>query len=554
MPTDRPWYRRPIPIAILILIVIATVGAIVRARRSDAPAFETVAAARRDVVREVRVTGTVAPASEVALAFDVVGRVVRVSADVGDVVRAGAALLALDARDAYAELARVRAALATARADLAELRAGKRPEEIAAARVDVENARRAVAEAEAHERDVVRKGDADLAAIAADAPNALRDAYAKADDAVRKQTDDFFVNDATDNPTLTFQTSDYQAKIDTETLRWRAETTLVAWLPEIRVGADVVARDAALASAVRRLSDIQTFLDRAAAAVQGATNLSSATVTTYKANVHTGRTNVNTARTAVEDLQQAIAAQVAANASAVGTARADAVAKRNALAAAESQLALTAAPATVAQVEAQEARVAAAVADVTAAEVKIAKTVLRAPFAGVITAQDADVGETVSTGVTLVRVMSASALEMTATIPEVDIADVAVGASARVTLDAYGDDVAFPATVTAVDPAATVVDGVPTYRTTFAFTERDPRVRVGMTANVTIAAARAERVIAIPLRSVITRDNATSVRRMRGVEMVDQPIRIGLRGSDGFVEVLEGLAEGDVIVRSPAAR
>src|SRR3989338_9989625 len=109
--SDRPWYRRPMPITLTVLTVGIIAGLVVRARSGGAPAEDTVTVTRRDVVREVRVTGTVASASEVALAFDIVGRIVRVGAEVGDVVRTGAELVALDASSMHAEFARAQAAL-----------------------------------------------------------------------------------------------------------------------------------------------------------------------------------------------------------------------------------------------------------------------------------------------------------------------------------------------------------------------------------------------------------------------------------------------------------
>ena len=50
--------------------------------------------------------------------------------------------------------------------------------------------------------------------------------------------------------------------------------------------------------------------------------------------------------------------------------------------------------------------------------------------------------------------------------PEADIAKVAIGDLASSTLDAYGSYVDFPAQVTMIDPAETVIEGVPTYKVT----------------------------------------------------------------------------------------
>ena len=37
-----------------------------------------------------------------------------------------------------------------------------------------------------------------------------------------------------------------------------------------------------------------------------------------------------------------------------------------------------------------------------------------------------------------------------------------------------------------IDPAATIIDGVPTYKVTLKFVDQDERIRSGMTANLDI--------------------------------------------------------------------
>lgn len=535
----------------LTIVVVGGVIAYVVSRRAPGPTYDLITAARRDVTRVVSVTGRVEPATEVALAFEVSGRVARVPAVVGARVAAGAELVALDGADLQAEQQQRVAALAQARAELAELRAGTRPEEVRITEADVANAQRALTDAESTFRETAAKAAVDLDGSYRAVPNTLRDAYAKADDAVRRQTDDLFTNDATESPQLTFQTSDYQAEIDTEQRRRATELVLRQWagelpaLPESNSG-----RDAALVSATARLQDILTFLERTLDAVNGATNISATTVASYKTSVSTGRTNVNTARTAVEDLQQAIAARRAANDTALAAARADVTTKRNVLVAAEAKLTLARAGATAEQLLAAEAHVAAAEANVASAGAAFAKRTLRAPFSGIVTVQDAKMGATVTPGIVMVRVISDAGFEVKVHVPEVDLPGIAVTSPAQVTLDAYGSAVGFGAAVTAIDPAATIIEGVPTYRTTLAFAERDERIRAGMTANVDMVVGKRSGVIAIPQRAVITRDGATFVRTQQNGIVTEAAVHLGLKGSDGYVEITEGLTEGAVVVRS----
>jgi len=541
-----------------IALAVVAAGASVAyatARRVPAPMYDLVTAARRDITRDVSVTGRVKAATDVALAFDVSGRVARVPAAVGDHVAVGAELVALDATDLRAERQQRIAALAQANAEHAGLRAGTRREEIRVAEADVENAQRALAAADASLRETEVKAAVDLDGEYRAVPNTLRDAYAKADDAVRKQTDDLFTNDATDNPQFTLQTSHVQAEIDAERGRAVMEALLAAWtrslgaLPE-----DAAGREAALADASSHLREVSAFLDQLLAAVNGVTNATAATVATHKTNVTTGRTNVNTAWASVEDLRQAIAAARAANDAAVATSRTAVTTARNALTAAEARHALARAGATPEQIQAADARVAQAEANVASTDAALAKTVLRAPFSGIVATQDARTGAVVSMGVVVARLIADAEFEIEANIPEVDLPGITVGSGATVTLDAYGSADEFIASVTAMDPAATIVEGVPTYRTTLVLLSRDDRVRAGMTANVTIVAGERTDVVAIPQRAVITRNGETIVRILRDGAAIEVPVRLGLRGSDGYIEVVEGIAEGASVIRSERER
>lgn len=537
--------------ALLVVLAVGGVAAYATSHRSSVPLYDLVTSVRRDVVREVSVTGRVKAATEVALAFDVSGRVVRAPAAVGNHVIAGAELVALDATGLHAEQQQRLAQLAQARAELAELKAGTRPEEIRIAESDVENAARALADAERTLRETDVKATVDLDGRERAVPNMLRDAYAKADDAVRKQTDELFTNDATESPQLAFQTSDYQAAIDAERGRRAMEGLLRNMASGIELlPVDGIGRNAALERAAAQLLDVSRFLERVIAAVNSATNLGQATIATDKTNLNTGRTNINAARTAIEDLRQAIAAQRAANGTAMAGATANVTTARNTLGQAEVKLALARARATPEQVQAAEAKVAAAAANVASTDAALAKTVLRAPFAGVVAQQDAKMGAAVTLGTVVVRLMSDTGFEIEAYLPEVDLPGIMVGSGASVTLDAYGSSEEFLASVTAIDPAATIVEGVPTYRTTLAILAEDDRIRAGMTANVAIVSGEQKGVIVVPQRAVITRNGETIVRILRDGAAIEIPVRLGLRGSDGYVEVIEGLTEGVSVIRS----
>jgi HlyD family secretion protein len=119
------------------------------------------------------------------------------------------------------------------------------------------------------------------------------------------------------------------------------------------------------------------------------------------------------------------------------------------------------------------------------------------------------------------------------------------------TLDAYGNSVVFNNSIVKIDPAATVIDGVPTYKVTLKFDVKDDRVRSGMTANLDILTNKKDNVLFLPSRVIVTKDDGKYVSMLDAndkSELIEKKVITGLRGSDGNVEVISGLNEGDKVV------
>ena len=187
--------------------------------------------------------------------------------------------------------------------------------------------------------------------------------------------------------------------------------------------------------------------------------------------------------------------------------------------------------------------------DIEDTQIAINHRTIRSPINGVVTEINAEVGETISQNEPVISLISSSEYEIEANLPEADIAKIKVGALSEVTLDAYGNDVIFAAVVVSVNPAETLLDGVATYKTTFEFLESDSRIKSGMTADIIVKGERKENVLAVPGRSIISRDGIkyVEVQNIDGT-IVEKIVKTGLRGSDGNVEITEGLLNGDKVV------
>lgn len=206
---------------------------------------------------------------------------------------------------------------------------------------------------------------------------------------------------------------------------------------------------------------------------------------------------------------------------------------------------------TLSDVPVQLARVEAARATVENLRYRLGKTSIVSPISGIVAKQDAKVGEAVTAGTQLVSVISPDYVIDTY-VPEVSIAGIRLGNSAAVTLDAYGSEDVFAATVTHIDPAETIRDGVSTYKVKLAFVSPDERVRSGMTANVEIETLRKPAVLLVPERAVL-KDNGKAYifKTVESGKPEKIEVTLGDRDSKGSIELLSELAPGTAVVLNP---
>ncbi|HTK60684.1 MAG TPA: hypothetical protein VL283_05790, partial [Candidatus Baltobacteraceae bacterium] len=137
--------------------------------------------------------------------------------------------------------------------------------------------------------------------------------------------------------------------------------------------------------------------------------------------------------------------------------------------------------------------------------------------------------------------------EITADVPETDVAKLAAGLKAEITLDAYGDGVKFDGTLTSIDTAQTVIQDVVYYKTRFLLDAQGKEIRAGMTANVKIVAQERDDVLAVPQRA-LRQDGERSVRVLENGQEVKKVVVVGLFGDDGMVEIVSGLSGGEQVI------
>lgn len=495
-----------------IVAALVVVGGYLSLSSGAAVGPETLTVERGDFTQEVSISGKVTPAEEVDLGFTYSGRIARVNVKVGQQVFAGQLLAEIDAADLRAQILQKEAALDVQEAKLLALQQGTRPEEIAVAEADVRKYETALAQAQT--------------ALA----EAIRDAYIKADDAVRNKVYQFITNPRT-NPQVNLVSSDTQAMVDLQAGIVRIESELVAWAKDLDTLSGATDLSGYILRTQQRLVSVTGLLNTASRVLNSTslTNISQTTLDAYSADVATARVTVSTAGSA---LTSAVTAHKSAAAN---------------LEASKKTLALKNAGTVPADIAAQAAQVKSAEADVANARAALSKTYIIAPFGGVITKVDAKAGKIVSPNTPEISMDSAAAFQIESYVPEVNIAYVKVGDTATVTLDAYGEEIPFAAKVVSIDPADTIKDGVPTYRALLQFDSTDPRILSGMTANIIVTTAKKSDVISIPQGLVTESDGKKYVKIMEGEEVGKREVTTGLVSSAGSIEILSGLSEGDTL-------
>lgn len=169
---------------------------------------------------------------------------------------------------------------------------------------------------------------------------------------------------------------------------------------------------------------------------------------------------------------------------------------------------------------------------------------LYAPFDGVISAVNFGVGDTASG--TAVGIADLSNLQVNVSIDEVDIAKVAVGQTAQMTMDALPGKT-YDAKVISIGPVGTITSGVVNYPVTVSITHPDAAVKPGMTANLSVKVEQRDNVLLVPNRAVRTQGNQKIVTVLYHGQTIATPVSTGL-SNDTSVEITSGLREGDVVV------
>ena len=185
-------------------------------------------------------------------------------------------------------------------------------------------------------------------------------------------------------------------------------------------------------------------------------------------------------------------------------------------------------------------------AEVVSAKARYA--VIKAPVSGQLIGRNVEVGDVVQAGKVLMTLSPEGATQLVVQIDEKNLRLIALGQQALASADAYPHQ-QFKAQVAYINPGINAQTGAVEVK--LDVLESVQTLRQDMTVSVDMEVARKPQALALPVSQVNDINGpAPWVWLLDAGHAVRRPVRLGLRGG-AWVEVLDGLREGDAVIAMP---
>ncbi|MCP4424457.1 MAG: efflux RND transporter periplasmic adaptor subunit [Chloroflexi bacterium] len=491
-----------------VIVILAMIAAILlmngRANQAEAAdnGVEIVVAFIGDLSASATASGQVTARREASLSVDMPGLVEQVYVRVGDAAAAGDPLVQLDTANLILSLSNAEQNLRLQEANLANLLAEPEAADVVSAEASVKSAQANLddlldgptAEELAASEAGVRSAQASVASASANlgsVQDTIKESQILAAEATLQSAQRQLENaqEADDeNPT--------EATYQTLMAAHEAAASAQANLDTLQGGADTASAQGSLSAAAARLDGSQA--------------------------------NYNLTAGGATDVQIA-AAQAQ-------------------LAQAQATLADLVDEPTAEEIAAAEANVERARISLQDAQGALSAATITAPFAGVVTAVHANVGE--YAGGIVIELVDAASLQVILEVDEVDIGDLFIGQPAAITLATWPDE-EIAGQVATIAPSAQTSAGssLITYDVYLDLGETDLPARVGMTADANLIAASYSDALLVPNRAInADREKGTySVQLVVGDTVQDAAVTIGAR-DDQNTQITGGLNPGDKLL------
>jgi RND family efflux transporter MFP subunit len=184
-------------------------------------------------------------------------------------------------------------------------------------------------------------------------------------------------------------------------------------------------------------------------------------------------------------------------------------------------------------------------------EVEIARqqlqdTVLRSPITGAVRQRQVTVGEYLAPGVPVLTVVRTNPLRLQLSVPERETSGLKPGLSVLVQVE--GDTTRYEGRLQRI--GAAIDEANRTLPVEAVVPNGQDRLRPGQFATADIIISDSDQALVIPADAVVTFAGVQKVLLVKDGKVHEQRIRTGRREAER-VEVVEGIAAGDVVIRTP---
>lgn len=187
---------------------------------------------------------------------------------------------------------------------------------------------------------------------------------------------------------------------------------------------------------------------------------------------------------------------------------------------------------------------------VATARQQLGRTVVRAPFDGIVSDRKVSAGDTATIGKELVKVIDPASMRFEGRVSADSIATVKVGQKVNFRVNGYGEQ-QFAGIVKRIDPAANAVTRQVEVLVEFA-DKAQPKV-AGLYAEGRVDAATANALM-LPEAAVVKAGDKAYTWRVKDKKLSKVDLVLGARDErTGNFEVKQGLAAGDVVLRAPSS-
>lgn len=186
-------------------------------------------------------------------------------------------------------------------------------------------------------------------------------------------------------------------------------------------------------------------------------------------------------------------------------------------------------------------------------EDKLRKTKVIAPSDGTVLTVPVIEGQvvigaaSVNSGTTLMTIANLSKLLVETHINQVDVSKLELNKKVKLRAESLRD-LEMEATISFIAPIATPKNNVKGFQVQALIEKPNPRLRPGMTVNLTIPVAKADGAVSVPITAVFKGDNNARVVYVRNGDATEKrEVKVGVTSIE-YAQILHGVNEGEEIL------